>query len=346
MTATTDDRTTVPDRSSESPRPIRQTLWFQKAFLQFVLSALPGGEAINHRLQRPHSDAVRAARRSRIPELVSHIWRLNRVRRIEGASIVDLGTGWDLICSVIFATLGARRIVACDHVPHARFEVVRQVVDALWLDIAGVAAITGESAEDLGRRLGSMRDCTTLDEFLRCANIEYAAPTRIDRIPVDDASIDIVFSYAVLAHPPTELIRSLAHETRRVLAPGGVVSHYIGLQDPFADLHRVAKNVYFLKHSDRFWRLFVNNSINSNNRLRGREHLDILESAGARFVNLEGNINEFDVAMVETMRVAPRFSTMSAEDLAMCQLAIIASFEPVGEGAPRLPVELVWGDRD
>ena len=320
---------------------MQQSRWLHKAALQLLLSKLPAGEALNYRLQRQNTDAVRNARRARIGYLVPHIWSLNEHRRIEDASVLEVGAGWDLICSVIFSVLGARQIVACDHVPHARFEIVQQVVEAVGLDADRVVAITGRSREALERKLDSLRSCRDLPEFLRCANIVYKAPSTINDLPAEDASIDIVFSFAVLAHPPADSVAALARESGRVIANGGVVFHYIGMQDSFADWHVPFSNVYFLKHSDALWNFFVSNSINSNNRLRAREHIDLLRQAGARIVRAKGSLRASDVEEVMQMNVARRFRSMKPEELAITELSLIASFDPC---AADNEIELDWRD--
>jgi len=322
---------------------MKQTRWFQKAAVQLLLSHVPGGEALNFKLQRPTTDAVRAARQSRIEPLVSHIWGINGYRQIEGANVVDLGTGWDMICSVIFAALGAQRTIACDHVEHARIEVVQQVIEGLKERSAWVVETTACNPITLNKRLDSFLECKTLAEFLECANIEYAAPSRIGELAIDSSSIDILFSYAVLAHPAAEEIEALARESARILRKGGMVYHYIGLQDPYADLHKPTSNVYFLKHSDRFWRFFVSNSINSNNRLRATEHLNILKSAGASIVQAKGNIHKSDLETVRKINLATNFQSMPEEDLAICQLAVVARFDQ-GSNDQGTAIELTWQD--
>ena len=318
-----------------------RTRWIQKAALQLLLSKLPAGEALNYRLQRQNTDTVRAARRSRVQHLIPHIWNLNQYRQIEGASILEVGAGWDLICSVIFSALGARRIVACDHVPHARFEIAQQVVEAISLEADQVVALTGCTRAVLDSRLENLKDSKDLPEFLRRANIVYKAPSSIEDLPADDRSIDILFSFAVLAHPPTGSVALLAREARRVLGSGGIASHYIGMQDSFADRHDPFSNVYFLKHSEALWNFFVSNSINSNNRLRAREHIALLRSAGARILKAEGSLRASDVEEVKRLDVAPRFKSMTAEELAITQMSVVASFDP---SSPDNEVEVVWRD--
>lgn len=72
---------------------------------------------------------------------------------IENASVVEIGVGWDLINSLTFSMLGAKEILAFDHVPHARFERARQIVDGLAAMTAWLADLTGRQVVEGDRKI-------------------------------------------------------------------------------------------------------------------------------------------------------------------------------------------------
>jgi len=269
----------------------------------------------------------RMLRKSRILPLVKHINSLEKTRTLTGAVVIDTGCGWDLISSIIFSLLGAKKIIACDHVAHVRYDLVSQVIQFLIEDIEEISDLTGIEVSILASRLENMQRCVTLQDLLIRAKIDYCAPSELHSLPVANDSVDIVYSYAVLAHPPRALLKSYAQESKRVLRESGIASHYIGLQDPFCHLYRPYSNIYFLKHSETFWNFLVSNSINSNNRLRATEHIAIIVEAGGRITSAVGNISHRDTRNVAKLSVAGRFKHMSAEDLSIYRVVLLVSFD-------------------
>ncbi len=309
-------------------------MWLVKAVFQLILSKIPLGEKINFKLQRQDGKNARAARHDRIPFLIQHIWRINSDKPIEGAVVVELGAGWDLINSIVFSILGAKRVYAFDHVAHARYAVIMQVVESLSSRIEDISQLTGIPEQTLESRISAMYNAQSLKEFLNQSRIVYHAPGNIDDLSIVDHSVDIVYTYAVLAHPPRKDLELMAIQSRRVLGKNGIASHYIGLHDPFSTLHNPTSNVAFLKHSERMWNFIVNNSINSNNRLRACEHIEIFKNVGGRVIFAEGTVSKLDIESLSSITVAKRFRGMTKEELATHRLVLTVRFEDSGKSVP------------
>jgi SAM-dependent methyltransferase len=125
---------------------------------------------------------------------------------------------------------------------------------------------------------------------------------------VPSASIDFLFSHAVLEHYSASRIQTLLAEMRRIIAPGGVCSHTIDLRD------HMTGALNNLRFSDRVWESeFVARSGFYTNRLRYGEMVEMFWNAG------------FDVEIVRTgtwqglptprAALAPAFRALPDSDL-------------------------------
>jgi SAM-dependent methyltransferase len=72
--------------------------------------------------------------------------------------------------------------------------------------------------------------CDISPGILECArvlngspNMDYVSVDRSGRIPVPDASVDLIYSFAVIQHVTDDVFRSILGEWRRVLRPGAMV---------------------------------------------------------------------------------------------------------------------------
>lgn len=286
--------------------------WKAKVATQFVLAHLPFGEQINHRLQR-----VQARRRGenhkqqRVVEIVASVASLAEYKAIKGATIVEVGTGWDALPTLALLGAGAFHIHTFDHQRHVRPD--------LLADAAARLAPFYSSSHCL-------EQAAATGAFDPC-RVSYAAPADATQTGLPSQSVDVFYSYAVLEHVPEETIFALIAEAKRVLKPDGVFYALIGLHDHYNgfDPARVSK-VNFLRYPEWAWKLLVKNNISYHNRLRERDFIDMLARAGASIAYRKGEVHQADLAEVQSMALAGRFAGYSPDELAVTRSELIACF--------------------
>jgi SAM-dependent methyltransferase len=282
-------------------------MWKIKVLIQFVLAHVPFGEAINHRLQRVNAVRRGGAEslRDRINEVDEGLRNLQGVKPLAGSVVVEVGTGWDALPTLLLRTLGAERIYTFDHVAHLRLDL----------------------AQSIGREVG-LPDCEqpTLAGFLESNGINYVAPGDATKTGLPDKSVDLFYSFAVLEHVPGNVAEALMTEARRVLKPGGLWYSLIGLHDHYAGFDRSVSEVNFLRYPEWLWRLLVKNNISYHNRLRERDFLDMMARAGAEIVRIEHVQRPEDIERVKRMKIDRHFAGYTPEELAVTRTEIIARF--------------------
>ena len=155
-----------------------------------------------------------------------------------------------------------------------------------------------------------------LDDGLRHFRLHYLAPCDCRRVPLPDASIDIVTSRAVLEHIPPSVIDEIFLDSFRVLVPDGLACHVVDNSDHWEHRDKSISTVNFLKFSDFVFRLTCINSLNYQNRLRHSEYLDLLLRSGFEILRQHGHVDARAVSALQSLPVAERFRRFAPEELA------------------------------
>ena len=297
--------------------------WKIKAYTQFVLAHVPGGERINYQLQQISKSHTPEKYRGRITGLTSMI---AKHLEVEGKVIVEIGTGWDAVVSILLFWMGAAAVYTYDHVRHVRFALVKMFLAEMPDLVGEVSRATSIPEAVLRERFDRLAAAQDLDTLFRAAGIRYYAPADATRTGLPDHSVDVVCSYAVLEHVPESVIDGITAEAKRILKPGGVAFHSIGLQDHFVSFDPSITTVNFLQCPEWWWRIFVKHKIQYLNRLRRNEYLKLFQAHGARVEVKEFTINPGDLAALKTMKVDRRFEGMALEELAVTKLVVGMTF--------------------
>jgi len=150
-------------------------MWL-KILLQFVLSHIPKGTSINHYFQILRGSLAIGEIEARIPDLVKQLLFVSKHLKIEGSTIVEIGTGWEMIHAILLYCMGARLIYTYDHIRYANQKLVLRSLCAIANCINEIHLITSIPISTLEMRLERLGNKKDLIEMLQVANIKYIAP--------------------------------------------------------------------------------------------------------------------------------------------------------------------------
>jgi len=306
-------------------------VWRMKVLVQFLLALLPGGERINYLLQRLKGSHRPSRMARRILEMADELALVAESGRLGGGHVVEIGTGWDGIGAMMLYLLGARKVSTYDHVRHVRYKLARRAVEQIGANLPKIAAAASMAEETLAQRLRPLKEAGDLETLFQRAGIDYVAPGDGARTGLPAGSVDLVYSHAVLEHVYEKAVGELTVEARRVLAPGGVAFHLIGLGDHYASDRRGVSGVNFLKYRPWVWNLWVKNRISYHNRLREKQFIEIFQAHGATVRVARHLIRPKDLEALKTMDVDPTFAGMTREELAVFNTAVVLSFPEAAE---------------
>lgn len=282
--------------------------WQSKAALMHVFSVAPWGNRLHYLAQTrvtrslPSSDEKFAEGFDRATKHLDAVVRF-REGDLDGARFYEFGAGWDLAIPLSFYVLGVRTQVLVDIRRLVRTALVNETLRKLQ-QIAGensAFAVPGIFLDqsDYDRSVGLLQNAY---------GIEYLAPCDARMTRLKSGSMDAITSTNTLEHIPTEDIRLILKECRRLLKSDGLMSFIVDYQDHYSYCDSRITAYNFLKYSDSAWR-FYNPPLHYQNRLRHKDYLTLFREAG--FQIIEETVippSKDDLAHLRQARISRRFS--------------------------------------
>ena len=118
------------------------------------------------------------------------------------------------------------------------------------------------SHDEFTARLQMIRDTDYDPERLRALGIDYRAPVHWENESDLRDRFDLVISYTVLEHVPSNRVPELLRAAWKALAPGGVCVHFVDLEDHASP----AENPFGFLAADTDWE--PGSSLRRGNRMR------------------------------------------------------------------------------
>jgi SAM-dependent methyltransferase len=204
---------------------------------------------------------------------------------VVGARIVDIGSGWRPFIPFVLRLAGARRVITLDVNPwmdkRYAWETYRALRDRLD-EVASKLELAEKDVRDAFPHLDSQT--MELRAILDAFGVEYRCPADASATTLDGSSIDIVLSSNVLEHVPPSELALIHRESLRILRPGGLAVHRFNPQDHFAEIDSTITGANFLRYSERDWHWLGGSGLSYHNRLRCRQHRQLVVRAGFEVV--------------------------------------------------------------
>lgn len=296
--------------------------WKWKAFVQRSIGRLPYPHFWNRMMQRHVSGTLRLSKssfESRLRHAARHLdnWRTHG-RTDRDPVAFEVGTGWHPVVPIAFFLCGAAATFTFDIAPHLTLHQVRETLTC-FLDSRDrlkewLPAIRPERLDSLAHALDRDRSRTGAELLRRFQIILLVGDARVSGLPA--GSIELAMSTEVLEYIPAEVIKGIFEESRRLLAPGGVMSHLVDLSDEYAYFDRSIPPLHFLRYSDAEWQRYESPLI-PHNRLRLPAYRSLLHEAGFGIAD-ETNIRTTP-EILGSIPVSPQFADCPEDDLLVLQ---------------------------
>jgi SAM-dependent methyltransferase len=239
---------------------------------------------------------------------------------VSGATVLEIGTGWQPLIPILLSLAGARVYMADLH-RLMRLDTFRGALEAIRENQGEIARRLGIGVDSVAH---AVRECHYMHQRLRELRLEYLAPCDCRHLPMSTGSMDIVLSRVVLEHVPPAVVQGIFREACRVLRPAGRMLHEIDHSDHWSHRDHRLTAVNFLRYPDWLFRLTCLNPQNYQNRLRHSEYVSLLEEAGFKLERQHRVFNPECAAALRSMRVAERFRRFEPEELATTSSILLA----------------------
>ena len=218
-------------------------------------------------------------------------------------SVLELGPGDSLATAIVAAVHGSTRTLLVDT---ARFAS---------LDRAHYTPLL-EALDREGYDISALRECRSLAQLLRAASAVYFTGGLESLRSLPNASIDFVFSQAVIEHIRRSEVAATFRELYRLQPPGGLASHRVDFQD------HLAHGLNSLRFSEGLWesKFFASSGFYTN-RLRASEVEKLLVAAGYEVVNRKNAI--WSDLPISRRKLNKTFQHFSEDDLMVSGMDIV-----------------------
>jgi SAM-dependent methyltransferase len=268
--------------------------WQLKIAAKVVLARVPFSTRLLNRvgvfniggMERPEY-ALRVFRR--------HFDRAVFARKKQPFVTLELGPGDSLFAALIARTFGGSATYGVDVGPFATWDVghYRQMEEYL---------------RQSGLNSPSLAACSTVDEVMKLCDGRYLTNGLASLRQIPSASVDFIWSHAVLQHVRRKEFFPVLQELRRIQRPDGVSSHCLSISDILGG------RLNDLRFNERVWESsFMANSGFYTNRLRYGMLLDMFREAG--FEPQVYRTARWDQLPTPRHKMAPEFAKLPDEDL-------------------------------
>jgi hypothetical protein len=271
--------------------------WRLKVGRQAVLVRLPFGRAlrsVKRRLlgYRPDPDNLSDTLKnwSQMRAALSHTGG-----SIEGATVLEIGTGWFPTIPILQCLQGAKRVYMSDLNAH-----LDDVSFAATLDFL-------RRVDPANQRLREIRTRKDLP-------LTYLAPFDVNALA--DGSIDLVTSRTVLEHIPPDVLVQLLRSLRPKLSARGRMVHLVDHSDHMEHSDKSISKINFLTWPERKHAWINRLTREGENRLRHHEYPALFALAGYRITLEQDNIHEPTRQLAKSLPLQWRFAAMTPEQLA------------------------------
>jgi predicted SAM-dependent methyltransferase len=226
----------------------------------------------------------------------THVSRAGIKGDLVGKTLLELGPGDSVGTALVAASHGARCILL-----DAGAFAVREV--GFYQQLANDLSGTGLKPPDISR-------ASSLGEVLEACSARYLTNGIRDFSLIETASVDMLFSQAVLEHVRKHEFAKTMQECRRVLSANGVASHRVDLKD------HLGGGLNNLRFSHKAWEseFFVKSGFYTN-RIRYTEMLSLFEGAG--FTVEVKNVDRWQSLPIDKSCLDASFSDFSDVELAV-----------------------------
>jgi len=318
--------------------------WKAKAHALALLSRLPGGRQMYHALQRMAGTNRLQLRRDldRAYELITLTHQARG--RIDGASCLEIGTGWRPLIPFVLALAGARQVITIDVNPWLTLDYALETWRALKDQLDEIAAVAQLDEQTVLRRYQAVpARPAVLSDLFDPLGIHYVYPGDARATGLADQSIDLIVSSNVLEHIPAEVLEEIHRESFRVLRRDGLSVHRFNPQDHYATVDSSITHANFLQYSTQAWHWYGGSGLAYHNRLRAPDYRRLFTAAGFELEICRERVDQRSLEHLQSgkLQAHPEFQGYSFAELAVDYMWVAgrkpASTEARPSAGPALP---------
>lgn len=292
-----------------------------KAVVQKTISVLPFRNNINYWFQKYVTRGVDLDDEHlhwKLTHARDHLVYLKKYHSGAAPTCLELGTGWYPVVPILLFLHGVESIQTIDLNAHLTKATLKTCLEKLQVFSTSTQWTEWFPEVDAGRwkqLLATQQelDGLSLEEALSRLRIETIVGDA-RKLTAPDNTFDFICSNNTFEHIFPDVLADILRAFKRVLKPGGVMSHFIDLSDHFAHFDHSINIYNFLRFSEAEWNL-IDNVIQPQNRWRWPQYKVLYHSLEIPVT--EEQVRPGDVSRLREVPVHVEWKRFSEEELAV-----------------------------
>ncbi len=307
--------------------------WIAKAVVQKVISFMPYREKLNYLFQRYVTHGVELNDvyfGYKIQAASDHV-KYMRKYAPEGIlcnqAVLELGTGWYPVIPISMYLSGALSVTSIDIRQWMNKKSILTCIDKFieWRTLGKLdnyLKVINEERWNTLIQISDRRGELTEEQILDILRFRtLVTDARNTGLPA--RSFDLICSNNTFEHIYPVVLENILREFKRLLKPGGLMSHHIDMSDHFAHFDTSITIYNFLRFSSRRWKT-IDNRIQPQNRLRFIDFKEMYKNLGIPVT--EEVIWEGSREQLSLLKLAPEFNRYTREELAVSHAYLVSKF--------------------
>lgn len=225
----------------------------------------------------------------------------------ENATVLELGTGWTHFYAIFLRLFYASQFTLFDVQDNRQLGALKDRTAALFAILEHTAP--GDFDSHLAQKVVQIEGFAELYQLL---GMNYVIENSGSLRAMENNAYDVVFSVDVLEHVARASLQLTISEMYRVLKPGGICLHQIGLDDHLSHYAPGMPSKNYLRYSDRAWKMFYENRVQYINRVQLAEFVALFQRSG---FELELCQTETDADGLSQIAIHSQYQKYSSHDL-------------------------------
>lgn len=304
--------------------------WRAKALLQKAIAGLPYKERINYFFQRYVTkgavldDAHFGLKLTHAKDHVAYFRKYGT--GFERHTVLELGTGWYPIIPLSMYLVGMQWIYTVDiyvwMTKKSRLTTMAKFVE--WAESGRLEAYLPKYDR---LRLAQLKaivqnpSAFSVEKIDGILNLHYLIQDARS-LPFERGYFDYICSNNTCGNIDYPILKDIFKEFRRVLKPGGVMSHFLDMSDNFSNMDDGINIYNFLKYTDAQWKR-LDSPIISQNRLRFPDYKKMFQQLG--FPVTHADIRPGNIDLIQSMKLAPEFQKYRPDEVAISHAHVVSA---------------------
>ena len=210
-------------------------------------------------------------------------WLYNNIDRYKSPAgkILELGTGWTHFYSAFLRCFLDADLVLFDIQDNRNLKSFKErmgkLADLLLGEPEGREDRTKDRIHEMSEIIKAAESFPPIYSRL---HMTYVISPSGSLENFEENEFDVIFSVDVLEHISKRQLEEVALTMFRILKPGGIFLHQIGLDDHLAHYAPGMPGKNYLRYSERTSRLLLDNSVQYHNHLQASDYLRIFQESG------------------------------------------------------------------